>query len=422
MPEADELARRRARLSPEKLALLEKRLREVSVEKETPVPPLDLAGHAGPSSPVPPAPSFIGGALWESLIRVGTAEARRQALAPALHEEAAREPDMNCRSVAYVCAALEKLGVFVRPEERYSVDELMARGRILPEYRKVLGRWLAMLAEEGLVLREGEHYINPAPLSNAPQSQRLSEPDRRGQAEKLASLLTGSKHPLEFFIPDGSLEAKEKEYVEAPVFRYCNAISAAVMRAVVETLPPGRPMRIIEIGAGTGGTTVSLLPVLPKDRTTYVYTDITRFFLTAAKTRFAMYPFVEYGTLNIEKDPGEQGFDLDSFDLVIAAHVLHATRSIRETVEHVRALLRPRGLLLLLEEIHFRRAFNFTMGFLPGFDRFADYDLRPEHPLLSVQQWHEILCAYGFDTTAAFSEPGSPAELLGVEAMLARAA
>jgi hypothetical protein len=98
------------------------------------------------------------------------------------------------------------------------------------------------------------------------------------------------------------------------------------------------------------------------------------------------------------------------------------TRNIEETLRHVLRLLSPGGVLLFLEETRFQRKYNFSMGFLPGFDDFEDYDLRPLHPLLSSAQWRRELLTAGFVDFATFTEPGSAAEVLGVDVMLARAA
>ena len=60
-------------------------------------------------------------------------------------------------------------------------------------------------------------------------------------------------------------------------------------------------------------------------------------------------------SLDIERDPTVQGFDNRHFDVVIAANVLHATRDLRETFRHVRRLLAPQGLLVLLEILERQR-------------------------------------------------------------------
>jgi hypothetical protein len=85
-------------------------------------------------------------------------------------------------------------------------------------------------------------------------------------------------------------------------------------------------MRILEIGAGTGGLTSTILPALNKSGlgsmfSTYTYTDISSGFFKAAKERFQDYPDLEYVKLDISQDLATQGLQLHSYDLVIAANV-----------------------------------------------------------------------------------------------------
>ena len=53
--------------------------------------------------------------------------------------------------------------------------------------------------------------------------------------------------------------------------------------------------------------------------------------------------------LDIEHSPTPQGFEAYSYDLVIAANVIHATSSLQTTLENTRQLLKPGGLLILVE-------------------------------------------------------------------------
>ncbi len=85
-------------------------------------------------------------------------------------------------------------------------------------------------------------------------------------------------------------------------------------------------LRILEIGAGTGGTTASVLCdlVLPSgDRmySEYSYTDISAGFFIAAKERFKDFQNIHYAVLDISKDPIEQGFEAESYDLILASNV-----------------------------------------------------------------------------------------------------
>jgi SAM-dependent methyltransferase len=95
----------------------------------------------------------------------------------------------------------------------------------------------------------------------------------------------------------------------------------------IRVLSHNKPtMRILEIGAGTGGATVALLSNLVSSQgermyATYTYTDISAGFFVDAKERFKDYSNIEYAILDIAKDPIEQGFEAESYDLVLAANV-----------------------------------------------------------------------------------------------------
>jgi hypothetical protein len=115
-----------------------------------------------------------------------------------------------------------------------------------------------------------------------------------------------------------------------------------------------------------------------------------------------------------------QGFKPHTFDIVVAANVLHATRDLPETLAHVRSLLAPGGLLLLFEVTEHLGWFDITTGLIEGWGRFED-DLRQDNPLLSATQWHEALISGGFEQVMALPEAGSPAEALGQHILMAQA-
>jgi SAM-dependent methyltransferase len=192
------------------------------------------------------------------------------------------------------------------------------------------------------------------------------------------------------------------------------------VRAVVETWPEERSLRLLEIGAGFGSTTGYVLPVLPPERTSYVYTDVSPFFLQHAQRTFESYPFLRYSLLNIEEDLQAQGYEPHSFDLVIAASVLHATRDIAQSVARAQALLAPGGVLLMVEETRFHASFDLSMGVQQGFDRFEDSDRRQEHPLLGREAWKHLLLEQGFQRVTIFNQAGSIPDCLGFDVVLAQ--
>jgi acyl transferase domain-containing protein len=112
--------------------------------------------------------------------------------------------------------------------------------------------------------------------------------------------------------------------VLADIYNFTNMFHHERLFQLLGHSNPG--MRILEIGAGTGGLTSTILPALNKSGlgcmfSTYTYTDISSGFFKAAKERFQEYPDLEYVKLDISQDLATQGLQLHSYDLVIAANV-----------------------------------------------------------------------------------------------------
>ncbi|KAL9609603.1 MAG: hypothetical protein Q9167_005646 [Letrouitia subvulpina] len=169
-------------------------------------------------------------------------------------------------------------------------------------------------------------------------------------------------------------------------------------------------MRILEIGAGTGGTTSTILPHLKSaygERMfgSYQYTDVSAGFFVQAKERFKDYQGIEYAILDISQDPIQQGFEAESFDLVIATNVLHATPSLKETLSNVRKLLHPRGRLFLQELDPSTKWINYVMGVLPGW-WLGEQDGRPIEPYVSADRWDQDLRNAGFGGIDAVAYDG----------------
>ncbi len=172
--------------------------------------------------------------------------------------------------------------------------------------------------------------------------------------------------------------------------------AAALLAA---TVPRGRVLRVLEVGAGTGGATGAMLAALPRARRHYVFSDISQGFLTAAASKFAGGE-IETRLFDLERPLGEQGVAAGSFDVVLAANVLHATQDLAQSLGHIHELLAPGGALLLVESTERRRWVDIVFGLTDGWWRFTDTERRPDHPLISARQWRELLGECGFATSA----------------------
>lgn len=328
----------------------------------------------------------------------------------------------------YTVAALVDLGVLVAAGSTTSVDQLVATGTVAESHHHLVGQWLEHLADDKTLERVGDGVFRTATglqarnveasLARAREVHVGTEPlvgyvARCG--DRLAEVVSGRESPLNTLFPDGSYETVDFLYNEWSVARYMNGIARSVASAIAAVRPT---LRVIEIGAGTGGMTAALLDRFTADRTAYTFTDVSDFFLVRAAERFEAYPFVEYSLLDIERPPTEQDYVAGGYDLVVAANVLHATSDLDATLQHIRSLLAPGGMLMAYEATHHPRWFDVSTALIEGWQRFED-DWRVDHPLISAESWRGALDAAGFETTATLPADDTATSILGQHIVLA---
>ncbi|NET69000.1 MAG: SDR family NAD(P)-dependent oxidoreductase, partial [Moorea sp. SIO1G6] len=235
---------------------------------------------------------------------------------------------------------------------------------------------------------------------------------------QLSAVLRGAIDPVQLVFPEGDLTTATQLYQDSPAAKVMNSLVEKAIATALEKLPPQRGVRLLEIGAGTGGTTSYILPHLPPDQSEYVFTDIGTLFTAIAQEKFRDYPFVSYQTLDIEQDPTNQGFIAHQYDLIIAANVLHATTSLEQTLCHVRQLLAPGGILVLLEATTRQGWVDLIFGLLEGWWKFRDLEIRPDYPLLGGSQWQKLLRKSGFSLVVTVPETQQSNDVVSQQALI----
>ncbi|KAK9439737.1 KR domain-containing protein [Metarhizium brunneum] len=201
-------------------------------------------------------------------------------------------------------------------------------------------------------------------------------------------IFKGEEETIDILMTDGVLT----KIYDAVSFDYGNLV-----RIMSCTRPK---LRILEVGAGTGGTTEHILRNmlhqggLPQ-YSAYTFTDVSAGFFPQAKDRFSHAPNMEYMVFDITRDPIEQGFTPATYDLIIAANVVHATPSLEESLRNLNKLLKPGGVLLLSELYTQSRSPGYVFGHFEGW-WLGENDGRPNEPFVDPSRWHEELLASGF--------------------------
>ncbi|KAL5340198.1 acyl transferase domain-containing protein [Aspergillus crustosus] len=209
--------------------------------------------------------------------------------------------------------------------------------------------------------------------------------------DNIVAVFEGTRNPLHLLVEDDGLK---DVYDTILSFDTCNEFFASLGHSLPE-------LNILEIGAGTGSATARFLEYLHAPDGTrlysqYTFTDISAGFLAAAKDRFSRYDAIEYAVLDITQDPAIQGFKLDTYDLIIASNVVHATPSLRQSLSNIKSLLAPGGRLFLQELAEDCRGAEYIFGLLPGW-WVGEADGRPDKPYVPLDRWKKELISSGFD-------------------------
>ncbi|KAK1676294.1 beta-ketoacyl synthase domain-containing protein [Colletotrichum godetiae] len=166
---------------------------------------------------------------------------------------------------------------------------------------------------------------------------------------------------------------------------------------VVQILQRHPESKILEVGAGTGQATREIFKRVDDNFSTYTFTDVSAAFFDKAEAEFeAFEDRMVYSVLDLERDMKTQGFEEHSYDIVVASFVLHATKSIEQTVRRVRSLLKPGGYLILYEvtNIDIIRG-TALFGCLPGWWQGVE-EGRTLGACVSESKWDAILRKTGF--------------------------
>ncbi|KAI2464232.1 hypothetical protein F4781DRAFT_436610 [Annulohypoxylon bovei var. microspora] len=308
--------------------------------------------------------------------------------------------------IAYTVEALASLGCDLRT---------LNAGDRLPEpvyehkHDKLMAQMFKILEDGGLIVESGasakrtDLAVPQASAKDLHDAILQKFPQHAGEhnllrttGARLADCLKGQADPLALMF--GSAEARkltEDVYTNGPMFRAATSFLARFLVDVSEKFQGKREIRILELGAGTGGTTKHLIEQLNNStagqKIKYTFSDVSKSLVAAAKRKFSKYPFMEYGIVDIEQEPTAdfQG----RFDVIISTNCIHATPSLVRSCTNIGKMLRKDGQVCLVEHTQNLYWFDLVWGLVEGWWLFDD---GRTHALASELRWKKDLESSGF--------------------------
>ncbi|MEY9928687.1 pyochelin synthetase [Catenulispora sp. GP43] len=272
-------------------------------------------------------------------------------------------------------AAFREGGLF-GPGEAHTSQEVQERMQTAPRNRRVVRRWLRALADNGLLSYDPATETYSSLISDStdaatavaaiaagwdradalqarfdPASAKVHDYFKASTGRLPEVLRSDGADAVQLLFPQGRTDVTESLYNVTLFNRWANQVlTAAICHLAADTAGDRTgPLRILEVGAGVGGTSRDVIPALAGYEVDYLFTDLSQFFLGAARTTFQAYPWVRYATFDVDTDYRAQGMAANSFDVILLGDVMHATHHVGRTLATLRELLAPGGWLLFAE-------------------------------------------------------------------------
>jgi acyl transferase domain-containing protein/acyl carrier protein/2-polyprenyl-3-methyl-5-hydroxy-6-metoxy-1,4-benzoquinol methylase len=213
---------------------------------------------------------------------------------------------------------------------------------------------------------------------------------------ELDGILRAEKDAIQILFSGSTMDALDQFYGDAPAVSPWLAAIGRMVESLAAGLPEGRGLRILEVGAGTGGLASMVLPRLERDLHSYVFSDVSASFFPAARQKLASFPEVEFQICDLDQPGAAGGIEPGSFDLILGTNVLHAASDVMLALAGIENLLAPGGNLLFMDVASPHLWLDAVFGLTSGWWRFTDRNLRTAHPLLTRTQWESALEKAGF--------------------------
>ncbi|KAL2847834.1 polyketide synthase [Aspergillus pseudoustus] len=308
--------------------------------------------------------------------------------------------------IVHILDAFDTLACSIR---KASPGETLSRIPHLPRHTQFVDFVYNLLGKEGLVQVEGAQITrtkNPCPTTPAAQlvQELLADGSKHSfdhqltwlVGQRLADCLVGKADGVHliFGSPEGR-EAATGMYSQSPInLPWIKQMEAFLLEYVSRLDSKSGPIRILEMGAGTGGTTAVMAPVLASLGVELVYTatDLSSSLVAGLRKRFKKYPFMAFKTCNIEDTPPQDL--LRTQHIVLATNCVHATQDLVRSTTNILQMLRPRdGLLMMLEMTEPLPWVDLVFGLVEGWWLFND---GRQHALAPPEVWERTLLQAGY--------------------------
>lgn len=194
----------------------------------------------------------------------------------------------------------------------------------------------------------------------------------------LSELFSGEINATHILFPEGKFDYANALYKDTFIFKYLNSL---ILEEVQRTEQISENIDILEIGAGTGSTTDTLLPLIEKnEKISYYFTDISIIFIQEAKRRYGKVDNILYSKVDID----HLEFD-KRVDIIIANGVLNNAKNIEYTITTLLELVNKGGKIFIIEQVEESLEMLVSQAFM--MEESKDLVKKGEKTFRNIEDW-----------------------------------
>lgn len=304
-------------------------------------------------------------------------------------------------------ALFSEFGIFTDKEKIYKKSDIHEAIKETSEFHSIIDRFLRAMEQAGIIIpiEEGYKVTEAAKLyydrdKNWDDFMRIGDEIgyghvlmeyQRESGRRIKEQVRGEIAGISLFFPQGETEVAEAAYRNNIINLRLNYIVSDIINRL------GRDdITILEVGAGVGGTTTTVLERLENKNIRYCFTDVSQFFLNKAKDRYKDYKNISYKLMDINRDYKEQGFGNGEYDIILCANVLHNSSNIGTNLSKLKKLLKDDGHIIIIEATRESCLLTTSLELKGGLDGFTDHRRGGIDVFTSEDKWIELIKEAGY--------------------------
>lgn len=254
-------------------------------------------------------------------------------------------------------------GIF-KDNKYYSLDDIIDMLEIDSDYEHFIAKWLKVLVERKIIIEDDEgykfldySYIDKINEDYWKNFAGIEETINYGQdffdymnkcSCSLLDILQKKIKTVDILFPEGTENSAVGVYSDNKGSRLFNKLVGNVVHKYIQ-IHEKESIKILEIGAGIGGTTRYIMDKIKNEKFEYYYTDISYYFLNKAIEKYGTQN-VHYKIFDINGSIYKQGFGDEKFDIILCANMLHNSKNGYEALRNINHILKDKGIFVIIDE------------------------------------------------------------------------